>query len=333
MKFDCTNCGRKLRVPDATAGKKGRCPQCKVVLTVPAPAAEAAKSPHDLELLDVPPSAGDEAVPPRAVDESATAYEQLQGALGGRLMAPEEAPERKYPWIIDIFLYPLNFSALTMVLICVGGPFLLRIVVKFFIAFTIHIPVLIIGWAIALVLHWLALLVLTAYMIWYLFACVRDSADGGIRAPNTLAITPGLGELFMEFFRLLVCIGLLWVPTQVYLVLGAPVDTLYLVLVGLGSFAFPMALLGVIMYESVAGLNPLMIVCAIGRTFFHYLLLVPFCYALWLIVPLAYRLILDPRYWHWAYVLQALDFCLLMILAHLLGRFFWKHQEKLNWDA
>lgn len=333
MKFHCTSCGRKLSVPDARAGKKGRCPKCKEVLTIPDPAGEPEKSPHDLELLDVPPADTNEAALVAESDESAAAYEQLQGALGGRLMKPDEIPQRKYPWIIDIFLYPLNLSALTMVLICVGGPFFLRVVVTFFKVFTIHIPVLLIAWLMSLMIHWAAIILLGFYMIWYVFACVRDSAHGGIRAPNTAAATPGLSELIVEFFRLLACLVFCMAPALVFAIRGGGADPLFWTLFAAGGSAFPMALLAVIMYESLGGLNPLLIVRSIVRTFLHYLVLVPFCYALCLMFPLAYRILLDPHQWHWSYLLQALDFCLLMVMAHLLGRFYWKNQEKLDWDA
>jgi len=120
---------------------------------------------------------------PTEEDQSETAYEELRAAFGGRILEPEEIPQRKYPWIVDIFLYPLNVSALTILLICVGGPFCLRVALKFCMVLTGAIPVLLIFWVIFLMLHWAALLLLGMYMIWYVFAAMRDSAEGGIRAP------------------------------------------------------------------------------------------------------------------------------------------------------
>src|SRR5947209_1257075 len=55
IKFNCPHCGKALNVKDNLAGKKGPCPACKKVLTVPAatpaPAAAAAGTPP------APPSA------------------------------------------------------------------------------------------------------------------------------------------------------------------------------------------------------------------------------------------------------------------------------------
>ena len=35
--ISCTQCGKKMKVPDSASGKKVRCPSCKAVIAVPAP--------------------------------------------------------------------------------------------------------------------------------------------------------------------------------------------------------------------------------------------------------------------------------------------------------
>ena len=330
MEFHCTNCHHKLTVSATHAGRTGRCPKCKTTLTVPEPEAEPPRSPHDLRLLDLPPSA--EAVPPTEADASDVAYTKLRAAFGGRIMEPEELPQRQYPWIVDIFLYPLTTSALVILLICVGGPFFLRIFIHFAKALTLHIPVLVILWLMSLMAHWGAFILLFFYIIWYVFAALRDSAEGGIRAPNTGASTPGLGELLAETCRLFACITFCMLPAIIYWTKGGGIDAIFWTLFGAGGFALPMTLLSVVMHESLRGLNPLLIVRSISRTLLPYLLLAPFCYALCLMFPLAYSLILKPAYWHFSYLLQAVAFCLLLIMAHLLGRFYFKNEEKLYWD-
>src|SRR5262245_61440961 len=47
IKFNCTHCSHGLTVKDELAGKKGRCPRCKNVITVPAPVS----APADAEQL------------------------------------------------------------------------------------------------------------------------------------------------------------------------------------------------------------------------------------------------------------------------------------------
>src|SRR5882724_8138358 len=68
MHVTCSNCQSKIRVPDSAAGKKGKCPKCGNVITIPSlgaptdepapePAAEApAGSPFDFSSDEPPPA-------------------------------------------------------------------------------------------------------------------------------------------------------------------------------------------------------------------------------------------------------------------------------------
>jgi hypothetical protein len=377
MEFHCTQCHCKLTVPDTKAGRKGRCPKCSETLTVPE-LDVAPKSPlHNMQLLDVPPSDEREVATTTERDESAAAYEQLRGSLGGRLMDPEEIPERKHAWIVDIFLYPSNLSALTMILICVGVPFLLRVLLTVFKVLTASIQIAIILWLVSLMIHWGVFLLLITYAYWYLCQCVRDSAEGQIRAVETTAMTPGLGELLGNTLKLmfaaLICLAPAIVhyaqtgsPDQrIWILSGAgdfllpavmPIEVLgrmvgaadplpvigsissmggaFWLCWGLGNFLFPMVLLSVIMHEGfIRALNPILIARSILRTFPHYCVLAASCCLLSLSFSTVYGLILNARYWHWSYILLALAFYQLLIMAHLLGRFFFKHDAKLYWDT
>ena len=63
ISFRC-DCGFKIRAPDTSAGKRGRCPQCKNVVTIPTPepVAVAADEPFDLADIAVPATAPQAAV-------------------------------------------------------------------------------------------------------------------------------------------------------------------------------------------------------------------------------------------------------------------------------
>ena len=37
IEFSCPHCGRELKLKDEAAGKRGRCPGCRNVITVPQP--------------------------------------------------------------------------------------------------------------------------------------------------------------------------------------------------------------------------------------------------------------------------------------------------------
>ena len=36
IKFQCSQCGQTVRVADEHAGRKGKCPHCQALLTIPA---------------------------------------------------------------------------------------------------------------------------------------------------------------------------------------------------------------------------------------------------------------------------------------------------------
>lgn len=288
-------------------------------------------SPTDLRLLEVPPA--DVSEKPDA-DRSDEAYEQLQGLQGGLINKDREGPpQRKLPWIVDIFLYPMNKAALTMLLICTGIPFFLRLVVKFCFGLMVHVQVLLILWAISIVVHWAVLSLLVLYMNWYVWECIRESAAGSIRAAETVGATPGFGEIFARAFRGAVALGLCMAPAVFYVASVQAIDPVFWALYAFGGLAFPMALLALVVHDSFSGLNPFLIVSSILKTFFRYLPLVPLCYLLCLLFPVAYALIPNQRYWHLAYPLLFLAYYLILVMGHLLGRFYFKNEERLYWDA
>ena len=45
IEFNCTNCGKLLRVPDGSEGKQGKCKDCNTVLMIPSPASPAPPAP------------------------------------------------------------------------------------------------------------------------------------------------------------------------------------------------------------------------------------------------------------------------------------------------
>jgi hypothetical protein len=66
--FNCPTCGNKLGVHDNAAGKRGKCPNCHQIVTVPTvsdvPVAKSHKPP---QLLDTEPEQDD--ADPRRLDE------------------------------------------------------------------------------------------------------------------------------------------------------------------------------------------------------------------------------------------------------------------------
>ena len=81
-------------------------------------------------------------------------------------------PERKLPWILDIFLYPTSMSGLINLGIFWIVPVLLginaRLPIRHLFKLLTIVPILFIG----------------VYMYYYFKECIRDSALGEIRAPE-----------------------------------------------------------------------------------------------------------------------------------------------------
>lgn len=68
MQIVCTNCQAKIKVPDSAAGKRGKCPKCGTVLTIPAAVpseagVEGKNAPETGMMAEAPPPevAGEEA--------------------------------------------------------------------------------------------------------------------------------------------------------------------------------------------------------------------------------------------------------------------------------
>ncbi len=343
IEFRCKTCGWLLRVSERHAGKKGKCPKCKSVLTVPQPAAEdagpdavetarAGASPYDLTLLDVPEHIKPPAQQAGQPDSSATAYEQLRRLQGGSItQQAEQIPQRKLPWIIDILFYPVSKPGLTLIAISAGVPFVLRALTKSLLALTLAFAPMLVFFVVFIILHWASLVIFILYVCWYVCECIRDSADGGIRAPETAGIAPGGLDILRQAFKSVVCLAFFMAPAMFYLGWTQRGDAIFWTLYGCGGFLLPMGLLAVVMFDSVRALNPILIIGSIFSTFFLYCGLVVFCYGLCVLIAAAAQFLL--RSWTLGYLFLFVFFYLALIGGHLLGRFYWKYKDKLNWEV
>jgi len=345
--FRCTSCGVRLTVCAAREGKQCRCPKCRQMTTIPAVQAEntapeaadnsagmtGRSSLYDLRLLDISP---DKSPPATAGDSNgeAAAYRELQMLPGACLPgAQDEVPRRKLPWIIDIFLYPANRAGLSVLFICVGIPFIMRLVVRFFYFAMASFGPLFIFWVLFIILHWGVLAMALLYANWYFCECIRDSAAGGIRAADTTATTPGFGDILGQALKVIASALVCMAPALIYLNHTGSADGVFRILYGAGGFLIPMAVLAMAMFDTLHGLNPILLLGSILKTFFQYSALVPFCYISCLLVPMTGGYITTPESWILGSALLFLTLYQLLILAHLLGRFYWRNEARLNWDA
>ena len=337
IKFRCKDCNHKISVPKIHAGKKGKCPKCKNIVVIPKVEntglvisqsktgdlkSSSKSSGFDLTFLDIPQKNKEVNQPGTEERLSDKTFEDLQ-KLEEKLETEQAEPagKRKLPWLIDIFLYPASVPGLTILAIIIGIPLLIDIAAGLAgpFGFFLAIPGFIIK------------IVILLYIYWYYCECIRDSAAGGVRAPETLAATPGIGDMAWQLIRIVGCLAFFSAPALIYFQYTRKSDTIFFSLLAYAIFFFPMGLLAVILFDSFSALNPLLLIGSVFSAFFQYSgLVLVFIAASLLIVKTGSIL---PRLQILFLIFRCACIYLTMVTAHLLGRFYWRYQEKLNWEV
>jgi len=312
--FTCPCCGSRFRVPESKAGRKGRCTRCQSVVCIPH-AGQAGFREADTQTswhgftgeLRLKQEAF-EAPPESPVQIRADAVNPM-----GLITDDESEQEpgvRKYPWLIDVLLYPTSVGGMINLAIFWLLPVLLVFIGAFFMLACV-------GGIVGLLIFGLYY----AYMIYYFTSCIRDSSDGGTRAPDTIADSPDMWTAVTQLLEVIGVLALVMVPALVVLIVTRRFDMWFWIAAATGIFVLPMALLAVITFESGTGYNPLVWLTGIAKTFFPYVGL------LLLLGPLAVGLVLcrgnilltGP----WIYGM--------MIGCHLVGRFYFRCEQRLGW--
>ena len=245
----------------------------------------------------------------------------------------EEPPVRKLPWYIDIFLYPTSVSGL----INLGIYTVLTLLLGFFAIHAQTSPVL------TIVLFLIAITI-TGYLYYYFFECIRDSAKGGIRAPENIGSMPDRSEALTQLWDIFVSIIIFWGPILGYFVYinllhvenpgkeyNPMTDTIFWILLGYGIFFFPVGILALAMFSSSSAYNPVLWITSIFSTFFQYCGLIIFFIILALLVFRIARSFQGGVFN--GVILNAIFMYLAMVAAHLLGRFYYNNSEKLKWEV
>lgn len=344
IKFNCKNCGQRISVPDVHAGKKGKCPKCKTSLVVPEihddmhlkqqdsniDNLQYSQHPSESELrlkLDTPPQTRFDGL---SADGLNVTNESLL-----KLEIKEKPPERKLPWILDIFLYPTSISGLTSL-----GIFWVVLVFLHLLAratFIAHSR----GMLLILVIVGI---IVAGYILYYFMECIRSSALGRIRAPENMVSIPDVDKAVTQVMEIVASVVIFWAPLGVYLMykvfwqsngVTSPydpkTDIVFWLLLGYGIFLFPIGLLALAMFDSSSAFNPLLWITSILSTFFQYCSLVLFfCIIGWLISRVLSSF---ERSLFFSYLFVATFIYLAMVSVHLLGRFYYINSKKLNWEV
>jgi phage FluMu protein Com len=336
IKFNCKNCGQKVAVHNSSAGKKGKCPKCKTIIIVPKPIEPVSLKINDTKSKNLrlrqqspEPELHLQKEPP-----ATTRYEGLSADglnVTDQYLQPEteeKPPERRLPWIIDIFLYPTSTSGLINL-----GIFWLLPILLSFTGIILPIPFV---WPILS-------LIIAGYFYYYLMECIRDSSSGQIRAPENIGNMPDMSDAVTQFFEIIASIVIFWGPLGAYLIYKVcwvaaaahtpydPMpDTRFWLLFAYGFFFFPMGILALAMFDSISAFNPLLWITSIFSTFFQYCSMLLFFAAIgWLISNILSSL---NRSIFITFLLGAVFIYLAMVAAHILGRFYYINAKKLNWE-
>ena len=364
ISFSCKHCGQKIRVPEVGAGRKGKCPKCKNIVVIPkvkdttevASRAEAIDSQIVPEATILNPSVFEDGPKETTAEETSTGGEAAGGSLGmlasmlgsgAGYGVQEEKPTRKLPWIIDIFLYPISKAGLTTMGIIIGVPLAMTLFMLLLGLMMLAFPPMYVFVVFFGIIGGLIQTVIGLFAYWYLCECIRDSADGGIRAPETMATTPGIGDIFWQFMKLVGCLIFFWAPFAGYvyssgamwsffLTGNEPVESgfslsIAILLLAYAVFFFPMGLLSMVLFDSLEGLNPILIIGSILSTFFQYCGLILLFFAIGALSIISVTIL--PQLWFLRFFSDVTILYMAMVYAHLLGRFYWRYQEKLNWEV
>jgi hypothetical protein len=303
--FNCESCGIDIRVMPKYGGKKTCCPNCRSVVVVPAP--------DDHRVMPT--------LEPKVCIEDKELYSTPDYEAWRQTQIPDTYPKRPLPWFVDIFVYPCSISGMANLCIFWFLPILIGLIP----------PVNFLS-----ILLFIAELIVAGYMYHFLLECIRDSASGGIRAPTNIGSQVGGLRALASLWQIVVTFVVFWGPLVACLLYVRAqsfdpwASPLFWAALAYALIFFPVGTLAIAIMDLADAFNPWLWVKAMFRAPLEYGGLVLGCAALFLIlygtgvvaaiVPFIGLLIFG------------IDICLLMILSHLIGRFYYRNAAKLGWE-
>ena len=185
-------------------------------------------------------------------------------------------------------------------------------------------------------------LIVTIEMIGYLYHCIRESASGAISAPDSMltdsfdigGVSATLGGYFSlqgQYLSMISPALVCFLPALLYPIFTERLDHIFMILLMTGTFYFPMLLMAVVIFDSSSGYNPFIHMVSIVCTFFSYCLLV--IQVSLVIAGGVFLIVLFQSSIIGSIILFPIQMYLVMIMMHLLGRFYYLNQDKLKWDV
>ena len=335
IKFRCENCGQKFSVHKNNAGKKGKCPRCKNIVIIPELEStnstlgqddsadskiNSKYSAYDLSLLAMPQKDKAQDLPLSNSETTGSSDEYNQEPE--EESTEETAVLRRLPWFVDIFLYPISASGLVNLAILSFLPRMLPPLGH--LDYWMHPEPLLLA----------IIVLLVGYLIYCLSDCIRHSVGGNRRAPDielSLSILTNAWELVWLILNTFICVAVCIGPLAAYLIITKQTDIIFWLLVTYGILYLPMVLLGLVLFDSLRALNPILIIASILKVFLPYCGLVLLFFAVCGLI--AIILVIMPQSFIISYILSAVCIYLTMIMTHVLGLFCYQYRERLNWEV
>ena len=245
---------------------------------------------------------------------------------------PDPGTVRKLPWLIDVFCYPVSIPGLTILGIYVFTPAILSLATSALSAVLGSLSILLMPLGLVfLIIN----ITVSAYMFWYFGMCIRQSASGQVRAPETLntGMQDDFAEMAMELLRIVCCVAVCLGPGLIYHSLTKRMDRVLWLLLGSGIFFIPMVLLATVMFGSFGGLNPAIIIPSIFSTFLGYCLVVlAFCMPVAIAVGILVCLTKESGAVV-TFIMRGVFAYFALVAAHISGIFYYRNKERLYWEV
>jgi len=236
---------------------------------------------------------------------------------------PEHTGDHQLPWPIDILAYPTNVHGLISLGIIVGIPFLLGLLCRL-------VPLLLVLLGLPL---FIVRIVMCLYAGWYFAECVYDSAKGGTHAPEVSMGVVGIGDMWSRVIHLAIVYILFASPAGVYYLVTQKTDVSFWGLVISAVAFFPIGLLAMAIIDSMGALNPFFLLGSVSRVFFQY---TGFVIVLGLLTTFVLLVAVFVSGCVPVWLSGVEDFFIFysaLVIAHVLGRFYWRNSERLDWEA
>ena len=289
IKFTCPSCGKRLKVAEEMAGKRGRCPYCQNTLTVPLLALPPeAEEKIEIEETEAEVKPVKEEIPeglhrcpgcgilveksaqscPRCGTDLLTGQKPTEAATLAR-PTPEKAkvpPATFWAALPYAPTYPFNLKGLFILIL---GAVLLYIV-------NIIQSVLMAAFLLGLVAQIIVLVFTIGYVGSYMFRIIAGTAGGEQVPPSLPSLADYVEDIIIPFWQFLATFLVSFAPLILYwvfcMVLHIPIQrVILLVLFIYALFCLPMGLIAVAMFGSASALNPVLVMGSILKVPLHYL--------------------------------------------------------------